>query len=239
MDGAEWTQGLLLLSLMSSSGPTSAMETDGGPAPRVTESTCSEQGPNVRTCGPARLRRPTTEKDFDKSAAADRLRGGQPTSHLNRYGLADMELDLARLESVRSHQDMERAARRHQVALEEWRREGRKWPIPTPYDPQKDRDEAIGHCQRSLLAGRDYPRRDEALLLLATLLEESGLTDQANDTLRELVQSVPDSDNARIACLRLGKAQRDVAPNCSRQGGPGEPVDTKGTTGASAPTPNH
>jgi len=176
-----------------------------GPAPKKEE---------VRTTGPAKLRRPVSEKDFDRSEKADSKRDEQikaitevlPTQN-EPATRAELVFRLAELYWEKSRFILSQEMSEYEKMIEKWQQGGQKGNEPQPIHKRSEvyKKQALSNYQIILEKYPDYPRRDEVLYIMASNQYEAGQKDKAIKNYWDLIKQYPTSDYVGDAYLAMGE----------------------------------
>jgi tetratricopeptide (TPR) repeat protein len=168
----------------------------------------------IRTTGPAKLRRPVSEKDFDKSEAADKKRDEQIdaikkilSGQNDPATKAELTFRLAELYWEKSKFIEGQEMAEYDRIIEEWINTGRKGEEPVVSHKRSDvyKKQALANYEIILEKYPDYPRRDEVLYIMAYNTYEAGKKDKAVKHYWELIKQYPQSAYVADSYLAMGE----------------------------------
>ncbi len=169
----------------------------------------------LRTTGPAKLRIPRNDKDFDHSAKADKKRDEVikdikkilPTMHGPQK--AELIFRLAEMywEKSKFIESMEWAA--FEKDVQDWVDGGMKGKEPKPDSYHRKslvyKKQALANYRTILEKYKDYPRRDEVLFIMAYNEYAAGKKKEAIRNYWELIKQYPDSQYVGDSYLAMGE----------------------------------
>ncbi|MBI5495261.1 MAG: tetratricopeptide repeat protein [Deltaproteobacteria bacterium] len=190
-------------------GDDAAKSDEGGDKPEK-----EAKKEEIRTTGPAKLRRPTSEKDFDRSEKADAKRDDQIKtikdllpSTTDAQTKGELVFRLAELYWDKSRFVLDQEYREYEKVIEKWQQNGSKGNEPEVDHKKSEvfKKQALANYSIILEKYPDYPRRDEVLYIMASNTYEAGKKDKAIQHYWELIKQYPTSEYVGDAYLAMGE----------------------------------